>query len=67
MLVTVIIAMLVILLALSLWVGITHLSRCYAARHPELGPAKEEGMGCGKTCGCSRAERAACPNRGTDP
>ena len=34
------------------WVLIQQAARKYAANHPELGPVKEEGLGCGKTCGC---------------
>jgi len=42
-----------ILLALLGWVGIQWLARGFAARHPEFGPAKEEGAGCGAGCSCS--------------
>jgi hypothetical protein len=50
-----------IILAVTLgWVLVQHAARVYAARHPEFGPAKEEGAGCGKTCGCSLVQRAAC-------
>ncbi len=34
------------------WVLVQQAARKYAAKHPEFGPAKEEGLGCGKTCGC---------------
>ncbi len=34
------------------WVFIQQIARKYAANHPDLGPVKEEGLGCGKTCGC---------------
>ena len=34
------------------WILIQQAARNYAARHPEFGPAKEEGSGCGKGCGC---------------
>jgi len=36
-----------IFLILGGWVLIQHLSRIFAQKHPELGPAKEEGGGCG--------------------
>lgn len=36
-----------ILFALLGWVRIQQLARDFAARHPEFGPAKEEGGGCG--------------------
>jgi len=48
-----IIAMLLILLLLSGWILVQYLARAYAARHPEFGPAKEEGSGCGKSCLCN--------------
>lgn len=34
------------------WITIQQLARLFAARHPEFGPASEEGGGCGKNCGC---------------
>ncbi|MDD3519170.1 MAG: hypothetical protein PHQ14_12550 [Chromatiales bacterium] len=37
------------------WVVVQHLARTFARRHPEFGPAREEGGGCGKSCSCSRA------------
>lgn len=47
------IAMGLILLALLGWVGVQQFARNFAARHPEFGPAKEEGGGCGSGCSCS--------------
>lgn len=41
-----------ILLLLLGWILVQQAARNYAARHPEFGPAKEEGSGCGKGCGC---------------
>ena len=41
-----------IMLLLTGWLGVQHIARIYAARHPEFGPAREEGGGCGKSCGC---------------
>ena len=41
-----------ILVALIGWTWVQGRARKYAARHPELGPAKEEGSGCGKSCLC---------------
>ena len=35
------------------WVLVQHLARVFAARHPEHGPAREEGGGCGTSCGCA--------------
>ena len=46
-------AMGLILLALLGWIGVQQLARGFAARHPEFGPAKEEGGGCGSSCSCS--------------
>lgn len=54
---TYIIAMAVILAVLSGWVLVQHGARLFAARHPEFGPAREEGGGCGISCGCSLAGR----------
>ena len=34
------------------WILVQQAARKFAANHPELGPVKEEGLGCGKTCGC---------------
>lgn len=34
------------------WIFIQQAAKKLAAKHPEFGPAKEEGSGCGKTCGC---------------
>ncbi len=34
------------------WVFVQQAARKYAAKHPEFGAAKEEGLGCGKSCGC---------------
>ena len=48
-----IIASVAILMLLSGWLFVQHLARRYAARHPEFGPAREEGSGCGKSCMCA--------------
>lgn len=42
---------LIMLLMLG-WVSVQRLARLFAARHPQFGPAREEGGGCGKSCGC---------------
>ncbi len=42
----------IIFSVLIAWVLVQQAARKYAARHPEFGPVKEEGLGCGKTCGC---------------
>jgi hypothetical protein len=51
--VDIIIAIGSILALLSGWIFIQQLATYYAARHPEFGPAREEGSGCGKSCMCS--------------
>lgn len=47
------VAIAVILLVLLGWIAVQHAARRFAARHPEFGPAREEGSGCGSGCGCS--------------
>jgi hypothetical protein len=46
------------------WIYIQQIAREYAAKHPEFGAMKEEGLGCGKNCGCkggySRGDLHAC-------
>jgi len=42
-----------ILLMLIGWVLVQQAARRFAARHPQFGPAKEEGSGCGASCSCS--------------
>jgi len=37
------------------WVVIQHITRWYAIKHPEFGPAREEGGGCGNHCNCQNA------------
>ena len=44
----------IIFSVLMAWVLIQQSARKFAAKHPELGPVKEEGLGCGKTCGCKK-------------
>lgn len=48
-----VIASVTILLLLAGWLFVQQLARRYAARHPEFGPAREEGSGCGKSCLCA--------------
>lgn len=55
-----IIAITFILIALSGWIFVQYLARKFATRHPEFGPPKEEGGGCGKSCMCSNGN---CKNR----
>jgi len=46
------IAMGLIFILMLAWIGVQQVARQYAAKHPEFGAAKEEGLGCGKNCGC---------------
>jgi len=45
-------AMLLVPLLLLGWLLIQHIGRNFARSHPELGAYREEGGGCGKSCGC---------------
>jgi hypothetical protein len=49
-------AMGLILLLLMGWILVQHSARNFAARHPEFGPAKEEGSGCGANCSCQHGQ-----------
>ena len=50
----------VILLVLLGWILVQQYAREFARRHPEFGPAREEGRGCGTGCNCSGGR---CPRR----
>jgi len=54
------IAMLVIPLLLLGWLVVQSIARLFARKHPEFGPAREEGAGCGSSCMCSKGH---CKNR----
>jgi hypothetical protein len=45
-----------ILLVLVSWILVQQAARNFAARHPEFGPAKEEGSGCGVSCSCRHGQ-----------
>jgi hypothetical protein len=62
MLTTYAITVLIILGLMAGWMGVQQLARSFAARHPELGPAKEEGGGCGGLF-CLCKEKQACPRQ----
>lgn len=48
----------VILIAVGAWIAVQRAAHRYAARHPEFGPAHEEG---GEGCaGCAGAGRRSC-------
>ena len=55
-----IITVLIILGLLAGWITVQHLSRKFASRHPEFGPAREEGDGCGGLF-CLCRDKGACP------
>jgi len=55
------VAIVVILLVLLGWIAVQQGARRFAARHPEFGPAREEGSGCGSGCACSGGR---CTRRG---
>lgn len=43
---TYLLSILIVFGMLAGWVVVQHLGRAFAARHPEFGPAREEGSGC---------------------
>ena len=51
----------IILVIMLGWVVVQQIARVFAARHPEFGPAREEGGGCGSSCLCSGGQ---CRRRG---
>jgi len=53
------IAMLVIPMLLFCWLLVQFLAREFTRRHPEFGPQREEGEGCGSNCSCT--DQKACP------
>jgi hypothetical protein len=46
------ISIVLVMILLLAWCSVQAWSRCYARRHPEFGPAREEGGGCGVSCRC---------------
>jgi hypothetical protein len=46
---------------LATWIIVQQAARRFAAAHPEFGPAREEGGGCGSSCGCHG--KTACKRR----
>lgn len=57
------VAMFFMLAVLFIWITVQRLSRKVAAQHPEFGPAREEGGGCGGggKCNCSSIEQCTNP------
>ena len=62
MIATYLVTILIILCMMALWLGVQHLARVFAARHPEFGPAREEGSGCGSLL-CLCRDKASCPKK----
>lgn len=56
----------IVLTVLTLWIAVQHAARVFAARHPEFGPAREEGESCGGLL-CLCKKRKTCPNRQSYP
>jgi hypothetical protein len=61
-----IIAMGGILLLLLGWVAVQRLARLFAARHPEFGPVREDGGGCGGSCLCGGKKSCTRTTEGAD-
>ena len=55
-----IITILIILGLMVGWIAVQHMARLFAARHPEFGPAREEGGGCGGLF-CLCKDNLTCP------
>lgn len=43
----------IIFAAFAFWVVVQECARRFARRHPEFGPAREEGGECGVSCSCA--------------
>ena len=55
------IAIALIFLLLLGWIIVQHAARVFAARHADLGPAREEGGGCSLICLCRDTNK--CPKK----
>jgi hypothetical protein len=55
----------VILLTMLVYIGVQRRYRRFGKQHPELGPFRQEGEGCGSCSGgrCGGSDRATCPDR----
>ena len=60
MLWTYFITVLIILGLMAGWIAVQQMARAFARRHPEFGPAREEGGGCGGLF-CLCKDKGACP------
>ena len=64
MLINYLLAIGLVMVLLLGWCTIQNLARIYARRHPEFGPAREEGGGCGLSCQCTNpGDDAQCRRR----
>lgn len=52
MLLKMVIAVGAILALLLGWLIVQHITRTFSKQHPEFGPPREDGQGCGSSCGC---------------
>lgn len=52
MLIKILITGMAVLLLLMSWLLVQHFARAFSRKHPELGPLREEGEGCGSSCNC---------------
>ena len=59
---TYLLTMFIILCLLGIWIGVQHLARVFAARHPEFEPVREEGSGCGSLL-CLCRDKGSCPKQ----
>ena len=50
------IAIVAIFCLLAGWLVVQAICRHFSQRHPEFGPHREEGKGCGSSCSCSGGE-----------
>lgn len=54
-----------VFLLFSVWILVQSTARAFAKRHPELGPYREEGGGCGGgCCGCHEKTSCSDPQQG---
>ncbi|MCU7904578.1 MAG: chemotaxis protein [Candidatus Thiodiazotropha sp. (ex Epidulcina cf. delphinae)] len=58
------IAITIIPMLLLGWLIVQSIARRFAKLHPESGPPREEGSGCGKSCPCSGG---SCQHQGDHP
>lgn len=57
------IAISIIFFLLALWLVVQAVCRHYSEHHPEFGPHREEGQGCGSSCSCSNKCNVAAKNK----